>query len=84
MCIMIASRDILQRIEGFTIFLAAIFAYIFIFNGSVWWFILYVILPDLAFLAYFINRETGIYIYNLLHLYVLPIILAALSFLLCI
>ena len=73
------SRNILRRSESFIIFLIAIFAFFFIFEGSIWWFVLFIILPDIAFFAYFINKETGGFVYNLLHLYVLPIILLALS-----
>lgn len=63
------------QIEGLAIFLGALVAYYLV--GGVWWlFLLLCLAPDLAMVGYLVNTEVGARSYNLIHLYILPLVLA--------
>lgn len=61
------------RAEGAVVAGGAIAAYFFL-GTHPWWLILALFLvPDLAFVVYFINKAAGIAAYNLVHNYMLPV-----------
>ena len=64
------------HLEGAALLIAALAAYARL-DFSWWTFALLFLAPDLALVAYMLNRRAGSLIYNLLHTTVFPIILAA-------
>jgi Domain of unknown function (DUF4260) len=69
----------LLKLEGAAIFLFALMAYEFM--GFPWgFFILVFFIPDLAFFAYFHSPKLGAIIYNIMHAYILPLLLFAYGF----
>jgi hypothetical protein len=67
------------RLEGLTVFISAIAIYAHLgLNG--WLFPLLILTPDLAMIGYLRNPQLGALIYNLVHNYVFPALLLALSF----
>jgi hypothetical protein len=69
---------LLLSLEGFAVLAAAIAFYAMQgFNG--WVFVLLLLVPDISMVAYLINPKVGAGVYNLVHFYGLPILLAALS-----
>lgn len=61
----------LQRLEGLTLFLAGVYAWIAL--GGAWWlFLLLLLTPDISMLGYLLNARVGAAIYNLIHSYLLP------------
>ncbi|MCP5099861.1 MAG: DUF4260 domain-containing protein [Chloroflexi bacterium] len=70
--------SILLRLEGTAVLVAAILFYFQQgFNG--WTFALLLLWPDIAIVAYAINKKVGMIIYNILHTYSLPVVLLVLS-----
>jgi hypothetical protein len=68
--------SILLRTEGALVFAASIFGYMQL-GGGVWLFVLCLLLPDLAILAYRTgNAKAGATAYNLAHTYLAPGLLA--------
>ena len=70
--------NLLLRLEGLTVFIAAIVAYAHQ-GGSLWLFLALLLAPDLAALGYLINLKVGSIAYNTVHLYPLPIVLAGIA-----
>ncbi|WP_126631521.1 DUF4260 domain-containing protein [Dictyobacter alpinus] len=71
---------ILLRLEGASVFLLTLLLYAQ--HGGNWlMYILLLFIPDLSALGYLINTHIGAYVYNLIHTYVLPIALLAISLL---
>lgn len=69
---------LLLSLEGFAVIAAAIALYAMQgFNG--WVFVLLLLVPDVSMAAYLINPQVGAFIYNLVHFYGLPVLLAVLS-----
>lgn len=69
----------LLRLEGVAIFLFSLMAYEFM--GFQWgFFVLVFLVPDLALLAYFHSPRVGAIVYNIMHSYVLPLMLFAYGF----
>lgn len=67
------------RAEGLAIFIFALMAYDFL--GFSWgFFVLMFLVPDLSLLAYFHNPKTGAIAYNIMHSYILPLMLFAYGF----
>ncbi len=66
------------RLEGLTVFAAAVLAYGQL-GGNWWWFIALFLWPDLAFLAYVHSQRIGALVYNVLHSYVGPLVIGLLS-----
>src|SRR5690625_456070 len=71
----------LLHLEGFVVFLCTIILYAH-FGGSWWIFILFLLTPDIAALAYLVNEKIGSVFYNLFHTYAisLPILFGGLLF----
>lgn len=68
------SPGIILRIEGMALLLAALVAYQQL--GFTWWvFVLLLLWPDIAFLFYLLDKNIGVFVYNLLHTFIGPIIL---------
>jgi hypothetical protein len=61
----------LQRLEGFILFVAGIYAWL-AFGGAWWLFLLLLLTPDVSMLGYLVNARVGAAIYNLIHSYTLP------------
>ncbi len=61
------------RLENACVFITAVSVY-FIFDFSLWIFLLFLLVPDISMMGYVINKEIGSKIYNLGHIYVFPII----------
>ncbi|MBM7644502.1 hypothetical protein JOD45_000695 [Scopulibacillus daqui] len=60
------------HLEGFIILMGTI--YLYSFNDFNWWvFFLFLLVPDISVLAYFINQRIGAVIYNLFHTYSISI-----------
>jgi len=69
----------LLKLEGLAIFLFSLMAYEFM--GFAWGtFVLVFFIPDLAILAYFHSPKVGAIAYNIMHSYVLPLMLFAYGF----
>jgi hypothetical protein len=69
----------LLRLEGLAIFLFSLMAYEFM--GFPWgFFILVFLVPDLSLFAYFHSAKVGAIAYNIMHSYVLPLMLFAYGF----
>ena len=77
----ILSPGILLRLEGLAVLGLAVFVY-----GRLEYswlvFLLLFLWPDIAIVAYAVNKDWGTAVYNLLHTYTLPIILLIISILL--
>ena len=71
--------NLLLRLEGLAFLIAAIVAYAHL-GGSIWLFLVLILAPDVAMLAYKVNVNVGSIVYNIVHFYALPIALAALAF----
>ncbi|MBI1282375.1 MAG: DUF4260 family protein [Anaerolineaceae bacterium] len=71
--------NVLLRLEGLTVFIAAIVAYAHQ-GGSIWLFLALILVPDLSALGYLANVRVGSITYNLIHFYVWPIVLAGAAF----
>src|SRR4051794_35052386 len=71
--------NILLRLEGLSVFIAAIVAYAHQ-GGSIGLFLALILVPDVAMLAYKINVRIGSIAYNAVHFYALPIGLAIAAF----
>lgn len=69
----------LLRMEGLAMFIAAIFAYGE--GGASWWmFAALFLAPDVSFVGYVLDPRRGALIYNTVHTYVTPLVLAAAGF----
>ena len=61
--------------EGLVVFIAAIYAYsVYEFSWII--FFLFLLAPDLSMLAYGLNNHVGAKIYNILHTYIISIVIA--------
>ncbi len=69
------------RLEGLSVMIAAASAY-FILGGNPWLFVLLFFAPDISFAAYAINARVGAAVYNTVHSYILPVLLAGAGWLL--
>jgi len=66
---------LLLGLEGLAVFVAALVAYWAL--GANWWvFVLLFLAPDLSFFGYLAGERTGAVLYNAVHTYVVPILLA--------
>jgi hypothetical protein len=66
-----ARPAVLLRLDGFAVALLAVFLYREL--GASWWLFAGLFLaPDIAFLAYLVNRTAAPVVYNVLHTYVVP------------
>lgn len=70
--------NVLLRLEGLTLFAAAAAAYASL-HANGWTFALLLLAPDLAMLAYLIDRPTGALLYNIAHHLALPLLLIAIG-----
>jgi len=68
--------NVLLRLEGLTVLIAAIAAYAHQ-GGSIWLFLLLILAPDLGALGYLMNVRLGSMTYDAVHFYTLPALLAA-------
>jgi len=68
--------SILLRLEGLAVFLASIVLFAQ-FGGQGWVYALFFLAPDLSMLGYRANVRVGAIVYNVVHVYVTPIALAA-------
>jgi hypothetical protein len=71
---------ILLHLEGLAFFLLATFSYIKL-GGSLWPYLLLILLPDIGMLGYLVSKRVGSYTYNALHFYMIPIALGIFGFL---
>jgi hypothetical protein len=71
---------LLLRLEGAALALAAVFMFHRL-GGNWWWFAL-ILVPDVSLLAYFFGTRPGAIAYNILHITLVPLLLAVLGFLL--
>ncbi len=71
--------NLLLRLEGLTVLVAAIVAYAHQ-GSSIWLFLILLLAPDLSALGYLVNVRVGSIAYNAVHFYTLPILLAGASF----
>jgi hypothetical protein len=71
--------NIMLRLEGLSVFVAAIVAYAHQ-GGSIGLFLALILVPDIAMLAYKINIRIGSIAYNAVHFYALPVALAIAAF----
>jgi hypothetical protein len=70
--------NLFLRLEGTAVLTTAILFY-FQQGFSGWVFALLLLWPDVAIVAYAVNKKAGSIIYNILHTYALPICLAAIA-----
>ena len=71
-----AKPNMLLRLEGLAICILGIILYSRMAYGwTLFW--LTILIPDVALLAYFINKEIGAVTYNVMHTKILPSLLAA-------
>jgi hypothetical protein len=72
--------NVMLRLEGTAVLVSAIVAYGYL--GYSWWvFALLFFWPDLAFIAYAVDKRFGSIVYNVFHFYTLPLLLAGASLL---
>ncbi|MEP6988512.1 MAG: DUF4260 domain-containing protein [Chloroflexota bacterium] len=71
--------NVLLRLEGLTVLVAAIAAYAHQ-GGSIWLFLALLLAPDLSALGYLVNVRVGSISYNAVHTYTVPALLAAAAF----
>ena len=71
---------LLLRLEGAALALAAVD--IFHRIGANWWWFALILVPDVSLLAYFLGTRPGAIAYNAAHVTLVPLLLAALGFLL--
>jgi hypothetical protein len=64
----------IERLEGLTIFLFSLLFYNF-FGGNWLLFILLILLPDISMVGYIKNKKLGAFIYNLVHNYILGLVI---------
>jgi hypothetical protein len=69
---------LLLHLEGVLVFAAAIVAFAHL-GGNGWLFIALLLVPDLAMLGYLVNTRVGSILYDAVHTYVAPGILAAIG-----
>ena|ERR1700722_17897744 len=75
---MFAKPGILLRVEGAIVFALSLLLYRSL--GARWWvFFLLFLWPDLFMFGYLISAQIGARLYNLVHTYVFPLLLAAAS-----
>jgi hypothetical protein len=67
------------RLEGLTIFLAAIYIYS-LMEGNWLFFIIFILIPDISMLGYIGNGKIGALVYNIFHNLTLPLLLTVLGF----
>lgn len=73
-----STPKLMLHLEGFVLLAAAIFFYHSQdYAWSTFWLLLLV--PDLSFVPYMMNRNVGTFFYNALHTVSLPLVLAALA-----
>lgn len=70
--------NLLLRLEGLTVLIAAIVVYAHQ-GGSIWLFLALILVPDVAMLAYKINIRVGSIAYKAVHFYAWPILLAGIA-----
>lgn len=70
--------NIMLRLEGTAVLLAAVMVYGYL-GFSWWWFAGLLLWPDVAFVFYALDKKVGGLIYNVLHSYPLPLLLAGAS-----
>jgi hypothetical protein len=71
---------LLLRLEGAALALGSL--YMFHRIGANWWWFALILVPDIGLLAYFLGTRSGAIAYNALHITLVPLVLAALGFLL--
>ena len=76
----VSYQRIMLHIEGLAVFLSSIALYWYI-GANGWMFILLLLVPDLVFLIYMMDKALGMKAYNLVHTYIVPIVLTVLSLL---
>lgn len=67
-----------QRIEGLAILIASIYFY-FRQKGSVWVFLLLLLVPDICMIGYLWGNKVGAIVYNLGHTLIFPVLLLAIG-----
>jgi hypothetical protein len=77
----LTTPHLLLRLEGLAILIAGISLYT-LTEGTWLTFFLLLLAPDAAMLGYLVNPKVGSWLYNLAHIYVLPVGLAVFSVLL--
>lgn len=77
-----APKDVryLLRLEGLTVFVAAIAVYVAV-GGNWWLFAALILAPDLSMLGALGGERTGARVYNLAHTYTFPALLAGIAYL---
>lgn len=70
--------DRILRIEGVAVFLGATSAYLHL-DGSLWLYVLLFFAPDLGMVGYLAGPSAGSRTYNIVHTYVLPLVLFSLG-----
>ncbi len=66
------------HLEGMTVFIASLYFY-YATNGNWWLFALLLLTPDLSMIGYLKDKKIGAITYNLVHNYVLAILLVFLT-----
>lgn len=70
---------LLLHVEGFVVLLCSLFVYQMM-DYSWWLFILLLFVPDVSALGYVVNKRVGAVVYNLVHTYVLALILLGVGY----
>ncbi|MCA0458760.1 MAG: DUF4260 domain-containing protein [Chloroflexi bacterium] len=70
--------NILLRLEGLTMFAAAVVLYAHQ-GGSLLLFLALILVPDVSMLGYMVNVRVGSLMYNAAHLYTIPAVLAGVA-----
>jgi hypothetical protein len=74
-----AQTIVWQRLEGLATLGVSILLYATL-GGSWWLFALLLLAPDISIAGYLLGNQPGQWIYNLVHSYLLPLLLAALAY----
>lgn len=69
----------LLHLEGAAVFICCIYGYYYL-EYNFWLFIIFLFTPDIAMIGYMMNRKVGAIIYNMIHTYVLSIIVLLFGF----
>ena len=62
-------NEYIIRLENACVFISVVSVY-FIFDFSLWIFLLFLLVPDISMVGYAVNKDIGSKVYNLGHTYV--------------
>lgn len=68
---------VILRVEGLAVFVAALAVYFRWLNGPLWMLVLLALAPDLSMVGYLAGPRVGAIVYNVIHNYLPPLVVAS-------